>query len=319
MSENNRKKITKLMRIAVSLGLIIWLFSRFNLEGVWRALEGLPIALWIAACSMLLIAQVLSSFRWWVISSALDFQGKWSTYLGFYFVGMFFNLFLPTGIGGDIFKIHFLSKGIGRKLAATLTVLGDRLFGLVAMVMIGAFMALIRPALLPGPFGNALLIVGGFVILAILTMPVVMPATVSRLKGMNLSILKAVPGSVTQLGKPRTLWPILGLSFLLQALGMGAVMLMGEGMDIDVPPTFYFAVLPIVNIMIMIPITFNGIGIREGALVYFLGFRGIEPEPALALGLLVFSIQVVVSLVGGVVYALGFHRTAQLRSDQQPQ
>ena len=86
---------------------------------------------------------------------------------------------------------------------------------------------------------------------------------------------------------------------------MGAVALMGEGMHILVPPAFYFMALPIVNIMTMIPITFNGIGLREGAMVYFLGFKGIAPEPALALGLLFFSIQVTTSLVGGVAYALG--------------
>ena len=89
---------------------------------------------------------------------------------------------------------------------------------------------------------------------------------------------------------------------------MGAVALMGKGIGIHVSPVFYFAILPIVNIMTMIPITFSGIGIREGAFVYFFGLKGIEPEPALALGLLFFSIQVATSLLGGVAYALGFHR-----------
>lgn len=294
------------MRIAVSLGLIIWLFSRFDIQGVWHAFERLPIFIWIAATGILLVAQVLSSLRWRVISKALDFQGTWSTYLGFYFVGMFFNLFLPTGIGGDVFKIHFLSRGIGRKLAATLTVLGDRFFGLVTMVMIGAFIILIQPDLLSKPFDDALMITGGALFMGLLSMP----AIYNWLKRTNLSILDAIPNSVTQLQKPKALCPILGLSFALQAMGMGAVALLGEGMDIHVPLAFYFAILPIVNIMTMLPVTFSGIGIREGAMVYFLGLKGIAPEPALALGLLVFSTQVAVSLVGGVAYALGFHRNS---------
>ena len=304
MSGDLRKKITKLIRIGVSLGLIIWLFSRFNLQGVWHAFEKLPLSLWMAACGILFLAQMLSSVRWWIMARALQFKGVWPTYLGFYFVGMFFNLFLPTGIGGDIFKIHFLSKGIGRKFAATLTVLGDRYFGLTAMVLVGAFCALIRPGLLPMPFRNGLLM-GGVALIFIL---VGMPFIARIFRRTNSSLLNAVPTAVARLQKPGTLFPILALSFCLQTLGMGAVALMGKGMEIHVPGAFYFAALPMINIMTMIPITFNGIGVREGAFVYFLGLKGIEPEPALALGLLFFSMQVAISLMGGVVYAFGFHR-----------
>ena len=304
MSENLRKKITKLIRIAISLGLIIWLFSRFDLQGVWHAFERLPFSLWVGACGMLLLAQILSSFRWWIISRALKFEGAFKTYMGYYFVGMFFNLFLPTGVGGDIFKVHFLSRSIGRKLAAILTVLGDRFFGLSAMVLIGGFFVLIHPGLLPKPFDDGLVISGGTVVLILVGMPFIY----NMLRRMNLKTLHALPESVLQLHKPSILFPILGLSFCLQALGMGAVALMGEGMHITVPLSFYFMALPIVNIMTMIPVTFNGIGLREGAMVYFLGLKGIAPEPALALGLLFFSIQATTSLVGGVAYALGFHR-----------
>jgi uncharacterized membrane protein YbhN (UPF0104 family) len=311
MSGNLRKKITKLARIGISLGLIIWLFSRFNLQGVWHAFERLPISLWIAACAILLVAQILSSLRWGIIARAFQFKGAWATYLGYYFVGMFFNLFLPTGIGGDVFKIHFLSKGIGRKLAATLTVLGDRYFGLFAMVLIGAICVLILPGLLPVPFENGLLIGGGVLILILVGMPFILKIV----KRMNFSILEDFPTSITHLRKPGTLIPILALSFCLQTMGMGSVALMGNGMDIHVQAAFYFVALPMVNIMTMIPITFNGIGVREGALVYFLGLKGVEPEPALALGLLFFSIQVAVSLLGGLAYALGVHRN----SNHQPQ
>ncbi|EFK09016.1 conserved hypothetical protein [delta proteobacterium NaphS2] len=299
-----RKKITKLVRIGISLGLVIWLFSRFGLQGVWRAFERLPLSLWISACGMLLLAQILSSFRWWIISKTLKFEGAFKTYMGYYFVGMFFNLFLPTGVGGDIFKVHFLSRSIGRKLAATLTVLWDRFFGLSAMVLIGGFFVLIHPGLLRKPFDDGLVISGGMVVLILVGMPFIY----NILRRMKLKILHALPESVLQLHKPGKLFPILGLSFCMQALGMGAVALMGEGMHLPVPPAFYFMVLPIVNIMTMIPVTFSGIGLREGAMVYFLGLKGIAPEPALALGLLFFSIQVTTSLVGGVAYALGFHR-----------
>ena len=304
MNQDLRRKLKNLIRIGVSAGLILWLFSRFDLKGVWQALEGLPVFIWIAACCISLVTQVLSSIRWWILSKALLFPGPWSIYLGFYFVGMFFNLFLPTGVGGDIFKIHFLSREERRRVAATVTVLGDRFFGLAAMVFIGAVFILIEPGLLPKVFANGLLMASGVIVVTFIGMRPVL----KTLKRMGPVIFRDAPAAVIKWQKPNILFPVLGLSVCLQFMGMGAVALMGNGMGIGVSPAFYFVMLPIVNILTMIPITFNGIGVREGAFVYFLGLKGIEPEPALALGLLFFSVQVAVSLMGGAAYALGVHR-----------
>ena len=304
MNQGLRRKAKNIIRIGISACLVLWLFSRFDLKSVWDVLEGFSVFIWIAACFISLAAQILSSMRWWILSKALFFKGTWPTYLGFYFVGMFFNLFLPTGVGGDVFKIHFLSREERRRIAAVMAVLGDRFFGLAAMVLIGAVFVFIDPGLLPVAFANGLLIGGAVMLLCFMGMPFIF-----RIMGkIGPSIFKNDPASVTGLWKPKIVLPVLGLSFCLQAMGMGAVALMGKSMGIGVSPAFYFVALPMVNIMTMIPISFNGIGVREGAMVYFLGLKGIEPEPALALGLLFFSVQVVTSLIGGAAYAMGLHR-----------
>jgi len=111
---------------------------------------------------------------------------------------------------------------------------------------------------------------------------------------------------------PKRLLCVLGLSFSLQALGMGAVALLGAGINIHLPLSFYFASLPLIGIITLIPVSFNGIGVREGAFVYFFGLKGIEAEPAFGLGLLFFSVQVGLSLIGGIAYAAGGHRRSIL-------
>jgi len=299
-----RRRAGNLIRIGISAGLILWLLFRFDLKGVLIYFENLQIAVWAIAFLMMLFAQVLSSVRWWVLAKTFSFAGGWPIYLGFYYVGMFFNLFLPTGIGGDLFKVHFLSREEGRKFLAAFTVVGDRLFGLIAMLLMGAAAVKLWPDLLPGPFADFLFISSLIILAALAGLPFLQRA----IRGISPRVSRHLEGLFLLWQEPKRLLCVLGLSLCLQALGMGAVALLGAGIGIKLPLPFYFATLPLVGIVTLIPISFNGIGVREGAFVYFFGLKGISAEPAFGLGLLFFSVQVALSLLGGVAYAAGLHR-----------
>lgn len=304
MTKNTRPRTANPIRIAISVGLLIWLLCRFDLGGVWGYFENLRISVWATAFLMLLLAQVLSSIRWWILANTLSFPGDWPTYLGFYYVGMFFNLFLPTGIGGDLFKAHFLSREEGKRFLALFTVVGDRFFGLIAMLLLGGAAVTLWSGLLPQPFSGFLTMSSLVILVGLAGFPLLQravrrlwPRVSGRLEGLFI------------LWKhPKRLLCVLGLSFFLQVLGMGAVALLGAGIHIHLPVSFYYASLPLIGIITLIPVSFNGIGVREGAFVYFFGLKGIEAEPALGLGLLFFSLQVALSLAGGIAYAAGVHR-----------
>jgi uncharacterized membrane protein YbhN (UPF0104 family) len=293
-----------LARLCVSAGLVWWLFSRFELSGIIASFQELSFLVWLIASLMYLVAQVLSSIRWFILSGALSFSGPWHTYLVFYFVGMYFNLFLPTSVGGDVLKIHFLSRDSGRRLMAAWSVVGDRIFGLLAMVLLGAGAAGLSPDILPGHFITVLWI-GGIVAVCGL---IGLPFAQRILEGLWPRLAERLSGALLLWQMPRKILMVLGLSFCLQTLGMGAVALLGGGIGIEIPLLFYFVSLPLINIATAIPISLSGIGVREGSFVYFLGIKGVQPEQALCLGILFFSIQVVTSLLGGVAYALGLHR-----------
>jgi len=293
-----------LARIVVSGGLLLWLFCRFDLKGIVASFQDLSMSIWVIACLMYLVAQILSSIRWWILADTLAFPGRWRTYLGFYFVGMYFNLFLPTSLGGDVLKVHFLSREEGRRFLAAYSVVGDRLFGLIAMMLLGATAVQFEPDVLPRYF-VIFLSLGGVVILCGL---VGLPFLHRALESLWPRISQHLTGLPDLWQRPRMMVVVLGLSFCLQALGMGAVAVLGVGIGLKIPSAFYFASVPLVTIATLIPISFSGIGVREGAFVYFLGLKGIQPEPALCLGLLFFSVQVATSLLGGLAYAFGFHR-----------
>src|SRR5262245_42522282 len=112
----------KKLKIAVSLGLLSWLAWRTSWHQVGAAFGQLDLGLWLAAVGIYGIAQLLSCIRWRMLSRPLGFDQPLSYFLGYYFIGMFFNLLLPTSVGGDVVRAWYLDDHSGRHLAAFVSV-----------------------------------------------------------------------------------------------------------------------------------------------------------------------------------------------------
>jgi uncharacterized membrane protein YbhN (UPF0104 family) len=293
-----------LMRAGISIGLLSWLVAQSGPGDLLEAFLGISRQTWAAAFLMFLLSQLLAATRWCILARALDFAGRWSAYLKFYFVGMYFNLFLPSSVGGDVFRALFICQGKPLRLRAAYSVVADRLLGLTAMFMLGAAAVSAWGDLLPLRF-ETMLIASGLIAVALIAVLPFIHKTVSRVWseiGERLSII------LVFWHRPASLFSALGISLALQALGTGTICILANAMELSPPAAFYFAAFPLVALATLLPISFNGIGIREGGFVYFLGLKGVPVEKALTLSLSFFAIQVVTSLLGGLIYVLGLHK-----------
>ncbi len=299
------KLYTKIvLRVAVSAGLLFWLFSETDPSLLLEAFCDISPGIWVSAFLMYIASQLVSSTRWYVLARGLGFPGRLSTYTGYYFVGMYFNLFLPTSLGGDVLKVLFLSRGEAPRLRASYSVIMDRLLGLAAMFWLGAGAIFLHQGMLPARFAIFLYSAA----LSTLIIPFLVP-------GIHGLISRPWPEMGSRLSPLVELWqrPLTVatgflLSLVLQSLGMGAVAMLGHDMSLSLPTAFYFAAFPLVAILTLLPVSFNGIGLREGGFVYFLGLKGIPAEKALTLSLSFFAVQVAASLIGGLAYVSGFHQ-----------
>lgn len=303
------------LRAAVSLGLLLWLFQRVDARDVFSSFGTIAPVVWFSALALYLVSQVLSSMRWFILARTLEFGGRLLTYLKFYFVGMFFNLFLPSAIGGDVLKAFFLSRGGNSRLKATYSIFCDRLIGLWAMFVLGAGAAIISPAILPGRFRLILMVCAGGMSLGVIFMPLfqkilslVFPVLAERLTSVLI-----------YWQSPERLASAFGLSMVLQFCGMYAVYLLARGLGLPCGPEFYFAAFPLVAVLTILPISLSGLGIREGGFVYFLGLKHVPPEKAITLSLSFFAVQAAAALFGGAGYLAGIHRVTVGRSAEDVQ
>ena len=158
------KKQWRLLGSVVLVGVLAWRIDWTQAAGALAHAHA-HWALWAAGLGVYLFAQAVSAGRRGMLARVQGFGGSQLRYLGYYFIGMFFNLMLPTSIGGDMLRTWYLTTREGaalpperRRAAAVLAVSGDRLNGLVALIGVACVAVLCCPTPLP-PW--VLWIVGG--------------------------------------------------------------------------------------------------------------------------------------------------------------
>jgi uncharacterized protein (TIRG00374 family) len=320
--------VSKKLRLAGSAALLAFLAWKTEWARVASAFAGLRAGWWLLAVALYAGTQVVSSLRWGLLARPLGFRQPLGRFIACYYVGMFFNLVLPTSVGGDVVRAWYLDGGGGRKLPAFLSVLADRVSGLLMLIVIACLGAACSPLDLPprvtrtvyGVAAAAGLGLAGLLALArssVLSAQDSVPRTGWRAKLVKLlSAARALQAAL--LPRPRLLLGTTLLSVAIQAANVVLLWLLGLALGADVPASYYWVLVPVVTLLTLVPVSVNGMGVREWGTVLMLAPLGVGPETATALAFLWFATFGVVSLGGAVPYLLGrFHRF-EVRPDDEP-
>jgi uncharacterized protein (TIRG00374 family) len=298
-----------LLKLAVSASLLYILFGSIDLEvflGVVTTLNPLIfvfLALYFAA------TQSLSAYRWSIVLKK-DVVLPYPKLLSIYFIGMFFNNFLPTVVGGDVIKGYYLYRTIGKGDVSAASILMDRYSGFTAMMAITLVAlvpgyALIKGTGLPGFF---LILVGGYVVSSFFIWVeslhgwLVKILTGIRLFSLNEKIETFYRALMSYKNHREILIKIFLCSIVIQGGMIVGYFMLARGMGIGVPLGYFFLFIPLATAVSMIPVSLSGLGIREGAFVFLFTRVGAAQEEALGLSLIWFAIMVSVSFIGGVEY-----------------
>src|SRR5436190_6092713 len=133
-----RRLLVMAAKIAVSVALLVFLFSKIDASRLWSSARRASLPWLVAALGVQAINLIASTWRWQLLLTAQDVKLKNRTLLGSYLVATFFNNFLPSNVGGDVIRIRDTAVATQSKTLATTVVLVDRVLGLMALVLISA-------------------------------------------------------------------------------------------------------------------------------------------------------------------------------------
>jgi len=314
-----KTKWANIVKIAVTLGLLLVVAFTLDLSQVWTALAS---ANWADLAIALLLYQggiVVRAYRWQALLRAFGVTASLPRLTRIYYVGMFFNSFLPSGFGGDVVRMMELSQDGAEGPLAVSTVLVDRIMGLLVLFAM---------ALVALPFSWRL--VPPAVSLALLTL--IAAVAVGIYLFLNRSLVEALARRVPPLGKllARPKIAALYASFhhydrpaLARAAGASLVFnlsliatqaYLGRAVGVHLSLGYFFLFVPILSSLLTVPISISGFGVREGGYVVLFGQAGVAAPQAVAMSLLFYAVNAITGLVGGALYlaqgAAGLRRRA---------
>lgn len=296
------------IKVTVSVTLLVLFVRRVQTGNLMQAFSQL--AWWQVTLGGLgyLLSQFISSGRWFLLARSMGIPAKLWRFYDFYLQGMFYSLFLPTSIGGDVGRGVLLSQLTQTNwLKATLSILSERacgFCGLYGFVWVG--MAVFT---LPGFDLSAKLVLSAIGLLAlVITLGF---KQVEAWPGGHWLIHRVLFKKASESEELGRIWPhkrILGLSIAM-SVGLhcintlvlwGLLILLGAPISYLLMGTIY----ALAAISAMLPITLSGIGVREGVMVILLTrWGGIPEEAAVALSLVWLSL-IIVTTVPGAILAL---------------
>jgi uncharacterized protein (TIRG00374 family) len=307
-------KILFLARICVSFGLIAYLIWLVDWNRAITAINGAISFPLFAAPFLFLAGFGFASWRMRIVlaDSNVVFS-YWQAYFG-YLLGSFYSTFLPGVIGGDVVRIGRCSTQTKCQIGTvTASVLLERISGVFALLSMVFLIYLFYPeAMFP------LLAVEGtssVMVVAAIGLLVMMVALLGRRlwltvfpyeKKTRRKLWSFIRPGIQTLGtlKTRTLGSVLILSVLFQATDIVVTFLLSRALRFNVPLPVFFAIVPLVYLSTVLPISLGGLGVREGTLVFLLGQYGVTTSDAVMLSFLVYLNRLVIGGVGGILQLL---------------
>ncbi len=296
-------------RIILGLAALAWLMSRIDGPQAWASMKSASWG-WLGVA---LLAQLASKWCWllrW--KELLDSVGASRTTMELgrlMLLGLFFNNFLPSSIGGDVARgFGLASYGVPRATAAA-SVVADRIVGIFSLAVLAVFGSALGAILLPGqgPWyaAGALALVASLLIRGLFDERVLARAGKwSALQGEGIARpIRRLLAAGQFLAERRS---TLRRAFLL-SLGLSVVATIYHwaiGRSLGMPVSFavFCVIVPAVSLFASIPITLNGIGIRELGFVELLGAQGVSREDATVFALFAFLGTLIFALAGGLIF-----------------
>ena len=310
----NGRLAGRIARIAVAAALTGYLLWRSDPSAVASAARHADASWILVAVLLVLVDRALMAWRWAMLLCIVDERDRppLGRLLEVFFVSTFVGTFLPASIGADAVRAYSISRDRVAGADAVASVFMDRMLGVASLLIMGAVGVALARDLGANAFVFAsLAFTAGLTLVTVLmifserfgvwcaSLASVMPIAAVRRAGS--AIIESVRRYARFHGQ---LVNVLAASVGVQVLRIVQAYCLGRSLGIDAGLTVYFAFIPVILLIMLLPVTINGLGTSQAAFVWFFGRIGVDAAPAFALSILFVALGVVGNLPGGLLYAM---------------
>ncbi len=311
-----KKIITMLLRVGVSIALLVFLFKQVDEKALLAIVKNANVGLLLLACLTYFIGYVFCFMRWAMLLRAIKIHLPFKKIITSFSGGIFFSLFLPSTIGGDLVRSVDLAAETRRPREVVATVFLDRLSGYIGLVIL---------ALIAMVFGwefvveDRSILFSMYIIIGLLA--AILSVLFNKFLYQKINRLLSAPGAgrireairnlhheihVFRQHK-KTIVNNIILSVFIQAITPLSFYIVALSLGIKVGILYFFIFLPLIGAITLLPISIGGLGLRDATTVFFFAKVGVSKDFAFAMSLLNFSFIALFAGIGGLIYVLTVH------------
>jgi uncharacterized protein (TIRG00374 family) len=305
------------MRISISVILLIFLFKQVDKKSLLEVIKSSNKPVLFLAFCVFFLTYVLCIYRWEMLLGALKISLPFKRVVISYAGGIFFSLFLPSTIGGDLMRSVDLATHTQRPKEVIATVFLDRLSGYAGLVILALLSLLLG--------WRWQLIRDESVIFSIIAITAILIAILFVLfnkflySKINNLLHSPNSGKIRELLKnlhqeihyfrqhKKIIINNLILSIIIQAIAPVTFYMVAKSLHININIIYFFIFLPIIGAITLLPISIGGLGLRDASTIYFFAKVGIARDLAFAMSLLSFFFLLIGGIAGGIIYVLTVH------------
>ncbi|MBS3816350.1 MAG: flippase-like domain-containing protein [Candidatus Thermoplasmatota archaeon] len=314
MKEKSKERIKTVLKIMVSVGLISYIIYNAGPYKIWSHIQRTNKIFFFIVLLMAIVKVAISAKKWQILLKAKDEINNFFYVWKVYYIGTFFNMFLPTNVGGDVVKAHKMSKVSENTIEAYSSVFMERFTGIIAILSLATVSTTFYLSELP--FEIILTIYGVFLPLIVISFIMISTKrSVRLLRGLfekvfsrfnpfsiKEKLIKLLRSINLYTKKKKALGYSIFISFIFHTLLILSNYILALSIGLDISLHYFFIFIPISAILLFLPISIRGFGVREVLYVYFFTPVGATAAQAVSLSFLVQLVSIISSLIGGSVY-----------------
>ena len=300
---------TFILRLIVGLSLIFFIFSKIEWNEFINTITRInPIFIFVPIILFFFPGVWLSVLKWKKLLAIYNINASFKQLYLYYLIGTFFNNFLPTTVGGDVSRVMYLKRITNRPAEIAASIIMERLTGFLALIFLGVFSVIFNLSfVLQYPVTVNIIML---MFLFLITMYLLLRNGILKkpfCKSRSLIPLWRKINEVSEVlysyrNHKKVLLSTFILSIIFISSGIFSTYLYFLAIAINVPILKLILIYTVVQLMGLLPISINSIGITEGSYIILFGLIGINSVDALTVALLGRVLLMVLSLSGGVVF-----------------
>lgn len=296
-------------KVSISIALLIFLFNRIDLKKTLLYIRTVEPLYFLCAILLYVFVVFLCMIRWYILLKTLKHDLSFGRIFVSFCGGSFFNVFLPSSIGGDIVRTADLSGHTKDVSSIFATVFLDRLTGFLGLVII-AFFGFLYGYVCGLKYDPGLFLF--IVIFTIILVSILLAIFSKRVFNLINRIIrfKFIKNYFTKFHnscfsfrfQKIALLKTTLISILLQGLYSGVFYFVGMSLGIKLDIIYFLFFIPIISLITILPISIGGLGLRDNAAVVLFKTVGVASDKVVAMTLINFAFLFFIGIIGGIIY-----------------